>query len=101
MLVVKLRSTHAFFVYCENAASKEWDDSQELTDFKQPPKKTRFKLPVKEEELLELSKRFVPANTKKNTMWAYKVFSDWLTERNNNTENSVWKICWITQMYLN
>ena len=27
-----------------------------------------------------------PANTKKNTTLAYKVFSDWLTKRNNNAE---------------
>ena len=67
-------------------ASKEWDDSQELTEFKQPPKKTSFKHPVKEEKILELSKGFVPANTKKNTTWAYKVFSDWPTEINNNAE---------------
>ena len=55
-------------------------------DFKQSLKKTRFKHPVKEEEIVELSKGIVPANTKKNTMWVYKVFSDWLTERNNNAE---------------
>ena len=63
-------------------ASKKWDDSQDLTDFKQPPKYTSFKHPVKEEEILGLSKGFVPANTKKTTTWAYKVFSDWLAEKN-------------------
>ena len=41
------------------------DDSQELMEFKQPPKKARFKHPVKEEKILELSKGIVPANTKK------------------------------------
>ena len=46
-------------------ASKEWDDSQELTDFQQPPKKIRFKHFVKEEEILELLMGFVRANTKK------------------------------------
>ena len=67
--------------------SIEKDDSQDLTDFKQPPKKkTRFKHPLKEEEILALSKGFVPANTWKNTTWAYKVFSNWLAERNNNAE---------------
>ena len=58
-------------------ALKKWDDSQQVTDFKQPPKKTRFKHPVKDEEILELSKGFVPANMEKNTMWAFKVFSDY------------------------
>ena len=67
--------------------SRENDDSQEFTVFKQPPKKqTRFKHPSKEEEILALSKGFVPANTRKNTTWAYKVFLDWLAERNNNAE---------------
>ena len=67
-------------------ASKEWDDWQGVTEFKQSPKMTRFKHPVIEEKILELSKGFVPANTKKITTWAYKVFSDWLTERNNNAD---------------
>ena len=49
-------------------ASRENDDSQDLADFKQPPKKmTRFKHPSKEEEILALSKGFAPANTRKNT----------------------------------
>ena len=60
--------------------SRENDDSQELV-FKQPPKKeSRFMHPSKEEKLLALSKGFVPANTRKNTTWAYEVFSDWLAE---------------------
>lgn len=66
-------------------ASKERDGSQELTEFKQPPKKTRFKHPVKEEKILELSKAFVPANTRKIPRERTK-FSDWLTERNNNAK---------------
>ena len=67
--------------------SRQNDDSQELTVFQQPPKKQiRFKHSSKEEDILALSKGFVPANTRKNTMWAYKVFSDWLVERNNNAE---------------
>ena len=40
-------------------SSKEWDASQELTEFKQPPKKTNVKHLVKEEKKLELSKGFV------------------------------------------
>ena len=36
-----------------------------------------------------LSKGFVPANTKKNTTWAYKIFLDWRAERNKNTEEDV------------
>ena len=33
-----------------------------------------------------LSNGFVPANTRKNMTWAYKVFLDWLAERNNNAK---------------
>ena len=54
-------------------ASRENDDSQRLTDFKEPPKKkTRFKHPWKEEEILALSKGFVPANTRKN-IYSYEM----------------------------
>ena len=81
MLSCEARTRSLFSV---KMASKEWDDSQELTDFKQLPKKTHSKYPVKEEEILELSKGFAPVNTKKNTTWEYKVFSAWLTKRNNN-----------------
>ena len=59
-------------------ASKEWVNSQELADFKQPPKKTPFKHPVKEEDILELSKGFVSAKTKK--------IRHGRTKRNNNAE---------------
>ena len=64
---------------------RENEDLQEFTVFMQPPKKqTGFKHPLKEEEVhavLALSKGFVSANTRKNTTWAYKVFSDWPAEK--------------------
>ena len=34
-----------------------------------------------------LSKGFIPANTRKNTMWAWRVFAEWRAERNKNPEN--------------
>ena len=85
MIIVKLQSTRAY-LFSVKIALKELYDSQELTEFKQPPKKSRFKHPVKGEKILELSQGIVPANTKKNTMWACTVFSDWLTETNINAE---------------
>ena len=67
--------------------SRENDDSQEFPVFKQPLKKqARFIHPSKEEQILALSKGFVPVNTRKNTTWPYNVFSDWLAERNNNAK---------------
>ena len=53
------------YLFSVRMASQEWDDWQELTEFKQLPNKTRFKHPVKEEKILELFKGFVPMNTKK------------------------------------
>ena len=54
MFIVKLRNTHACLVLCENGIEKN-DDLEDLTDFKQPPKKkAQFKYPSKEEELLAL-----------------------------------------------
>ena len=56
--------------------SSENEDSQGFTVFMQPPKKqAQFKHPLKEEEVLALS------NTRKNSTWAYEVFSDWLVEK--------------------
>ena len=72
--------------------SRENDDSQELTAFKQPSKKqTRFKHPSKEEEILALLKGFVPANTctRKNTTRAYKVCSDWVAKKEQQCQRTV------------
>ena len=63
--------------------SKENANPLDLAAFQLPPKKKcRFKRPATKEEMATLSKGFVPANTKKNTTWAYKVFWDWRAERN-------------------
>ena len=70
--------------------SRENVDSQEFTVFILPPKKqTRFKHPSKEEKVLALSKGFVFANTRKNTTWAYKVFLDWLSEKEQQRQKTV------------
>ena len=50
---------------------KESIDSDDLADFELPPKKksrTRFKQPASKEEMLNLSKGFVPENTRKTLL---------------------------------
>ena len=53
--------------------------------------KERFKY-VSTEEMSELSKGFVPANTEKNTRWALKCFCEWCcalgSARNGSDEDS-------------
>ena len=61
----------------------------DLNDFKVPKKKgqskeSRFKEPSSEKEMEKIVKGFVPANTLKNTGWAYNVFLQWKAERNSN-----------------
>ena len=44
-------------------------------------KKSRFSVPVKEQEMSKVCERYTPANTQKNTAWALRVFSDWVKQR--------------------
>jgi hypothetical protein len=46
-------------------------------------RKRRCISPLKDEQILELAKGFVPTNTTKNTGWALRVYEEWKTERNN------------------
>ena len=55
----------------------------DLDDFKSPKKKKlRFKDPATEKEMKEITNGYVPANTKKSTLWAFNVFQEWIGERN-------------------
>jgi hypothetical protein len=47
----------------------------------------RFRNPVKDEDLNELISGTTPANTKKSTVWAVRVFYDWRISRNTAFEN--------------
>ena len=44
----------------------------------------RFEKPKSAEEMQEIFKGYVPANTAKSTAWGVKVFQDWRSERNRN-----------------
>ena len=44
--------------------------------------KSRFRAPATNKEMEVLSKGYVPANTRKNTTWAWRVFTEWRAERN-------------------
>ena len=45
-------------------------------------RRRRFKSPFSDKEIEEISKGFVPLNTRKNTNWACNVFLEWKAERN-------------------
>ena len=53
---------------------------------KSPKKSKRFKPPTSESEMMEITKGFVPENTKKSTTWATRVFKEWVLERNVSAE---------------
>ena len=55
-----------------------------LEDFQPLRKKPRFKAPLADDEMANVSKGFVPPNTRKNTTWAVRVhvFTEWKAERN-------------------
>ena len=54
----------------------------DLEDFQPLRKKPRFKAPLTDDEMANVSKGFVPPNTRKNTTWAMRVFIEWKAERN-------------------
>ena len=70
------------------AARGAADDASD-DDFEQPHQKrgkkatkSRFREPATNKEIEVLSKGYVPANTRKNTTWARRVFTEWRAERN-------------------
>ena len=52
----------------------------DLEDFQPLRKKPRFKAPLTDDEMANVSKGFVPPNTRKNTTWAMRVFIEWKAE---------------------
>jgi hypothetical protein len=71
---------------------------EEDADFRPPKKKrctrkpeTQF-LTMSEEEMAEISKVFVPANTAKNTQWAVSVFREWRSARSSSPDDGQ-KVC--------
>ena len=62
----------------------------EEDDFRSPKKKKRCTRKVEsrfptmsDEEMVEISKVFVPSNTVKNTQWALSCFREWRSARNS------------------
>ena len=71
---------------------------EENADFRPPKKKrctrkpeTRFPT-MSEEEMAEISKVFVPANTAKNTQWAVSVFREWRSAWSSSPDDGQ-KVC--------
>ena len=67
------------------------EQDPDLRDFQLPLKKVkssttppegRFKVPTRNEEMVVISKGYVPCNTQKNTDWAMRVFTEWRAEWN-------------------
>ena len=66
--------------------------SVDMDDFQPVKKKAkkavvpaeRFKTPTSDEDMTRLCKAYVSPNTKKNTDWALRLFSEWRAERNKN-----------------
>ena len=56
--------------------------SPKNSKWKSPKKNKRFKSLTSESEMMEITKGFVLANTKKSTTWATRVFEEWVLERN-------------------
>ena len=48
----------------------------------------RFKTPTSDEDMTRLCKAYVPPNTKKNTDWALRLFSEWRAERNKKSPST-------------
>ena len=75
-----------------------------MEDLKEPRKKklkrtygkvvtqSKWFVVASEEEMEQISKGFVPKNTKKTTNWAVKVFEQWRVQRNEAT-NDNGKLC--------
>ena len=73
---------------CEFVLCKLNMADDDLEDFQPLRKKPKFKAPLADDEMATVSKGFVPPNTRKNTTWAVKVFSEWKAERNKNAGGS-------------
>ena len=81
-------------VYSEDPPQKKARLSLKLKKKRQPLKEiensSRFRSPVKESEYSEAAKGVIPANTKKCTYWAVRVFESWINERSvRKTEDPI------------
>ena len=79
-------------------STQDLDFSENDEDFECPPEKrrklslskgkkvlspsSRFNTAVTEKEINTLSKGYVPKNTARSTVWAVRVFKEWLDQRN-------------------
>jgi hypothetical protein len=70
------------FSSIENILNDSVDD---FVTSRKKPKPNRFQVPTDEEDIKEISKGFVPENTKKNTMWACRAYEEWRLQRNKVT----------------
>ena len=60
-------------------------DDDDMEDFL-ITKKSRFSVPVSDSRMKEITKGYVPQNTKKNTAWGVNVFVEWIAARNKDGE---------------
>ena len=74
------------------ATSMRRNEDEDMENFEPPPtkkkKKDRFRPPISEDELAEISKGFVPPNTKKNSDWGMRVFLEWRAQRNERVDDT-------------
>ena len=65
------------------------ENDPDLDDFKSSKKSKTVKCfgsPTRESRMAEITKGFVPFNTKKSTDWSTRVWHDWVSERNVTNE---------------
>ena len=73
-----------------NSRDKIIMSDSEAEDLYLPPlkKKKRFLSPKKDDEMSLITKGYVPSNTRKQTDWAVRVFSEWRRQRNESDKSS-------------
>ena len=55
--------------------------------------KKRFGSPVKDGDMIDMKKGFVPSNTKKSTAWAMNCFREWVASRNSTVPKDSENFC--------
>ena len=56
-------------------------DTEQLAN-SEPEKPKRFAVPLSDKQIESISTKFVPKKTADSTKWAFRIFSDWVEERN-------------------